>query len=186
MRDILPESRMPETRHAAATPEHGLGLVRGSWSWPAMGWLSGGLGALVVAVFFLIVDLLASRPLWTPTALGSALFLGKRIRADAEPVLEIVAGYTGIHFLTFAGVGLLTTLLLSKRPHQRSPWAMIVVAGALYVALELFFAGFALLAPELRHDLGGWRVSAANALAAITMALFIGVLSGRERPDVAK
>jgi len=63
---------------------------------------------------------------------------------------------------------------------------LIVVAGALYVALELFFAGFALLAPELRHDLGGWRVSAANALAAITMALFIGVLSGRERPDVAK
>jgi hypothetical protein len=80
---------------------------------------SGFLGAFVIALFFFVVDWIEGRLLWTPAALGSALFLGERLAPDADAPLALVAGYTGIHFLVFAGIGLITAALLSEPPEAR-------------------------------------------------------------------
>ena len=48
----------------------------GELAWPVAGAAAGALGALVIAVFFLVVDLAVRQALWTPSALGAALFLG--------------------------------------------------------------------------------------------------------------
>lgn len=144
------------------------------WTWPGAGWSSGFLGAFVIALFFFVIDWIEGRLLWTPAALGSALFLGERLTPDAHPPLALVAGYTGIHFLVFAGIGLITAALLSEPPRKPGRAAMLGVGLGLFAACELAFVGFALLfSPTLFSDLGISRITAANALAAIAMTVFI-------------
>jgi hypothetical protein len=156
----------------------------GSWSWPAVGWASGFLGAFVVAVFFLVIDLLAGRPLWTPGALGSALFLGQRLPPEAHPPLILVVGYTAVHLGVFAGLGLIAATALSMRPRLREPAMLLAIGFGLFVAFELSFAAFALLFTQaLMGDLGAWRISAANALAAAAMTAFLGRMAAHLEPD---
>jgi len=144
------------------------------WTWPGAGWCSGFLGAFVIALFFFVVDWIEGRMLWTPAALGSALFLGERLAPNAHAPLELVAGYTGIHFLVFAGIGLITSALLSQPPRKPGGAALFGIAIALFVACELAFVAFALfVSPTLFSDLGVTRITAANALASIAMTLFI-------------
>jgi hypothetical protein len=144
------------------------------WTWPGAGWSSGFLGAFVIALFFFVVDWIEGRMLYTPAALGSALFLGERLPPDARPPLELVAGYTGIHFLVFAGIGLITSALLSQPPRMVGHAGMFGIALGLFVACELAFVAFALfVSPTLFSDLGVTRITAANALASIAMTLFI-------------
>ena len=74
----------------------------------ALPWVSSGIeagvaGAAVVAVFFLVVDWLAGRPLWTPHALGSALFLGARPDPAAAPETLMILAYTAVHGVVFMG-----------------------------------------------------------------------------------
>src|SRR5262245_60402216 len=120
------------------------------WTWPGAGWSSGFLGAFVIALFFFVVDWIEGRPLWTPAALGSALFLGQRLAPDATPPLALVAGYTGIHFLVFAGIGLLTAAILSEPPRKPGFGALLAIGLGLFIACELAFVLFALfISPAL-------------------------------------
>jgi len=155
-----------------------------SWSWSAIGWASGFLGASVVAVVFLAIDLLAGRPLWTPAALGSALFLGQRLPPAAHAPLVLVVGYTGVHLGVFAGLGLITTVMLSESSRPVGAARLLAIGVGLFAAFELTFATFAwLFAPTLMGDLGAWRVTAANALAAAAMTVFLGATAARLEPD---
>ena len=155
-----------------------------SWSWPAVGWVSGFLGAFVVAVFFLAIDWVAGRPLWTPAALGSALFLGQRLPPEAHPPVVLVVGYTAVHLGVFAGLGLIAATALSVRRRLGNPDRLLVIGVGLFVAFELSFAAFALLfARTLMGDLGAWRITSANALAAAAMTAFLGRMAARLEPD---
>ncbi|HXK21977.1 MAG TPA: hypothetical protein VMS55_04785 [Myxococcota bacterium] len=157
-----------------------------SWSWPAVGWASGFIGASVVAVFFLAIDLVAGRPLWTPAALGSALFLGQRLLPAAHPPLVLVVGYTAVHLGVFAGLGLIAATALSVRPRPRRLANRLTIGVGLLAASELSFAAFAwLFAPTLMGDLGAWRITAANALAAAAMTAFLGRMAAHLEPDAA-
>jgi hypothetical protein len=143
-------------------------------TWPGAGWISGCLGAFVVAVFFFVIDMAEGRPLWTPAAMGSALFLGERLATDAHVPLALVAGYTAIHFLVFAAFGLITAALLSEPPRIPGPLALLGIGAGIFAACELSFAAFAwLFSPALMSDLGVVRITVANAWAAATMTLFI-------------
>jgi hypothetical protein len=155
-----------------------------SWSWAAVGWVAGFIGAFVVAVFFLAIDAAAGRPLWTPAMLGSALFLGVPLAREADSILALAAGYTGVHLGIFWGIGLVTASLLSGRPGQRPLWELCAIGVGLFALFELSFAAFAaLFAPNLFSELGVWRIAAANALAAAAMTAFIGRMSARLRRD---
>jgi hypothetical protein len=153
------------------------------WTWPGAGWTSGFLGAFVIALFFLVIDWIEGRPLWTPAALGSALFLDQRLAPDATPPLALVAGYTAIHFLVFAGIGLITAALLSQPPWKPGPAAMLFIGLAVFLACEISFVIFAsLFSPALFSDLGIARITAANALASVAMTvLIVGVAAPLEQ-----
>jgi len=172
---------------AAELPGHERDRHRSeSWSWPAIGWASGFLGAFVVAVFFLAIDWVAGRPLWTPAALGSVLFLGQRLPLTAHAPLVLVVGYTGVHLGVFAGLGLIAATALSVKPRLRRPARLLAIGFGLFVAFELSFAAFALLfAQTLMGDLGAWRITAANALGAAAMTAFLGVMAEHLEPDAA-
>jgi hypothetical protein len=143
-------------------------------SWPGAGWISGFLGAFVLAVFFFVIDAIEGRPLWTPAALGSALFLGQRLPPDAHAPLALVAGYTAIHFLVFAGFGLITAALLSEPPRKPRGFGLLGIGAGIFAACELSFGVFAwLISPTVMSDLGAVRITAANALASVAMTAFI-------------
>jgi hypothetical protein len=155
-----------------------------SWSWSTLGWLAGFLGAFVVAAFFLVIDMAAGRPLWTPAVLGSALFLGVPLAREADSIMVLAAGYTAVHLGIFAGIGLVTATILSWRPVSRPLWEWIAIGMGLFALFEMSFAAFDwLFAPNLMSDLGAVRVAAANALAAAAMTGFLASVALRLRPD---
>jgi hypothetical protein len=81
---------------------------------------AGLVGASIIALWFLLVDTVAGRPLYTPTVLGAALFRGGEGLAPGQtltPSLELVAGFTWVHYLVFMllGVGAARLMALAER-----------------------------------------------------------------------
>ena len=70
------------------------------------GMVTGLIGAVSVAVWFLIVDGAAGRPFYTPAVLGSAATLGLRDPTTVVITLQSVGAYTAFHVLAFFAVGI--------------------------------------------------------------------------------
>ena len=137
------------------------------------GMVAGALGALTIAVWFLLIDTLGGRPLWTPTVLGTALFRGGAGLGtpDALPVsLEMVLMFTWVHVLVFVGLGGIAARLLGYA--ERHPSAGFGVL-LLFVVFQFGFivAATIFVAPVLRV-LSAWTVFVANLLAAATMTAY--------------
>ena len=136
---------------------------------------AGIVGATIVALWFLILDLLNGRLLYTPTVLGTALFRGGRGLAAPESLTistEMVLMYTWVHGLAFCVVGGVASRLLAlseKNPHIG--FGIIL----LFVVLEF---GFLLAASVFAEGLLGalaWQaVLVGNLLAAAGMAIYLG------------
>jgi hypothetical protein len=141
--------------------------------WVREGILAGVLGAATIAILFFVVDLANGRPLWTPNALGAALFLGQIAPADAPISPALIGGYTVIHGWVFVSVALIVAFLLSgNRLPGEQPWHRILaLAVPLFVGFSVVFFVFGLLrGPEAARPVGyGWLVLI-NALAALVMA----------------
>ena len=149
---------LPSTEDARTTPTWVHGIVAGI------------AGALTIAVFFLVVDILAGRPLWTPTALGALFLRGEVLPGNAPAEPGLVVAYTAMHAMGFVGIGLPAAYLLQV-PRRVSRPAVLVVALVLFAALEAFTVAMGLIfVPELARELGAGRVAVANALAAIVMS----------------
>jgi hypothetical protein len=144
--------------------------------WVAEGVAAGVLGAAVVAVFFGLVDVVASRPFWTPFELGSE-FLRGRLPAPGDPVdAVLVMAYTAMHGAVFLSVGLIAAFLLlsGSRPPGPVTTRGLVLAGFLFAAFEVVFSIFGwLFAPRSMALLGAGSVALANGLAAAAMAGFL-------------
>ena len=86
------------------------------------GLVAGIIGALTVALWFLVVDVLHGRPLYTPTVLGTALFGRATVVGsyDTLPVsMDMVLMFTWVHGLTFAAIGGVASRLLAMA--ERDP-----------------------------------------------------------------
>ena len=114
------------------------------------GIIAGVLGATAVALWFLVVDVLAGHPLHTPEVLGRGLLgiFGRErsgiTDAGGDPALLVVTLYTVFHYLAFAVVGIIAAAIV--RAGEREPK---VLAGdlILFVSIEIGFYGLkALLA----------------------------------------
>jgi quercetin dioxygenase-like cupin family protein len=169
----LPKSR---TRHR--TRVRGTGALREILPYYRWGVAAGLLGAFVVAVFFLAIDLAAGRPLATPNALGSALFLG--IPFDLTQPLRaiVILGYTAVHGALFAGVALaVSALVLGARQHPPStPTLALLLTGSFFAALTVLFSCFSLISTSLAIGLHTPLVLGANLLASISMALLLATV----------
>lgn len=133
---------------------------------------SGAIGGSVVAIFFLIVDVLNGQAFFSPSLMGSVLFLGTAAEAVVDVRLDMVAYYTVVHCTAFLLLGAAVTLLIQEvELHTRHP---VLVLLLLFAILEAGFAVSAsLLMPGVIERLGAVQVVAVNLLAAGGMGLFL-------------
>lgn len=135
------------------------------------GLIAGAVGAVLVALWFLAVDAVLREPLFTPGALGSALFLG----ADGPEVVRItaatVAGYTIVHVAAFLMLGVVASGLVTQA--EKFP-PLVFGLLLLFVVFEVLFVGLsALLGVWLLEELAWWSVLAGNLLAAAGMGTYL-------------
>ncbi len=135
--------------------------------------LAGGLGAVAIMVWFLILDTIQGHPLYTPTVLGTVLFhSGEAVSlADLPVSLGMVALYTILHGVGFCFVGYVAVRLFVAA--ERHPaWLF-----GLLLFFIFFFAGF--LAFNLLTDLPVFEaisvpaVLGGNFLAAFFMGRYL-------------
>lgn len=137
------------------------------------GIVAGLIGAATIAVWFLIVDTVNGRPLYTPTVLGTALFKGGEGLAAPDSLainLEMVLMFTWVHGLVFIVIGGIASRLLGLA--ERNPnigfgiLLLFVVFEFGFVAVNMAFAEAVLRALTWQAVLVG------NLLAATAMSIY--------------
>jgi hypothetical protein len=155
-----PEER-PPSRAREAEGIYGEGLTAGL------------IGAVTIALWFLVLDAVAGRPLHTPTILGTAIFRGGQglDSPAAVPVsLEMVVLYTWVHALVFCVIGGLVARLLAVAERQPNAGFGILL---LFVVFEFGFLVVTLLFAEPVLRALTWpAILVGNLLAAVTMGAY--------------
>lgn len=144
--------------------------------WVVDGLISGLLGSLTVALLFLARDLTAGWPLWTPSALGAAVFRGETMAQIPEPELAMVAAYSVMHGAVFLGIGLIAAFVTetSARLSAHAVRTTAFMTLGLFVCFQAVFMGLAaVLGRPLLGELGSGWVAGANFAAALVMAAFL-------------
>lgn len=151
-------------------------------NWLGEGSTVGVIGALAVAGWFLIMDLLHSAPFFTPSVLGQIILFGRQTPV-MTPVPEAIALYSFVHFATFIGFGILVTQLVHLAVRESFfRFALLL----LFVVFEVFFYGFTyIFFAGTRGVVLWWSILVANTLAAVAMGLYIWLRhpSLRQSPD---
>ena len=139
------------------------------------GLVAGLVGAATIAVWFLILDSLSGRPLYTPTVLGSALFRRGAATPLSEvlPDLEMVLMFTWVHGLVFVVIGGIVARLLALAERNSSLGFGILM---LFVFFECGFVVAAMFFAEpILHALAWPAVLVANMLATAAMGGYFWV-----------
>ncbi len=131
---------------------------------------AGVIGAVTVAIWFMIYDFAADRLLRTPAMLGAMIFDGSTSLDTVRISMPLVLGYTILHFGAFIAFGMALAILLAA-----SEWEpfMALLALLLLAIFEVFFVGFvSLLDSSALEMLGWWKIVAGNILALIAMSTY--------------
>lgn len=136
------------------------------------GFVTGMIGAGIVAAWFLFLDVVQHEALYTPSLLGTVLFKGPEA-ASGHTVIDpgMVAAYTIVHHAAFIGVGVVASFLVTEI--ERIP--------PLGIALVFFFIFFEVafhvymvaIGQPLLGSIAFWGVAVANLLAAAGMAAWL-------------
>lgn len=131
---------------------------------------AGIIGGLVVAAWFLVLDLVSGRPFMTPSVLGQIVLFGESEPQLTPPVFGAILLYTVVHFVLFVLLG----MVVAKLVHWavESPlWRYALLA--LFVVFEFsFYSLMYLLFAATREIFPFWAVLVANTLAAAAMATY--------------
>ena len=139
-----------------------------------------GIAGTLVAVFFLFVDLIRSEPLFTPSLMGSVLFLGMEPEAVTEVRLDMVAWYSCVHFASFLAFGALIAFVAHEAElHARHP--VLLLFGVFLLVEAAFFIAATLWLPGVVAVVGRLEIAIANLMAAGGMVFF---LVATHRPQV--
>lgn len=140
------------------------------------GVIAGTIAAVTLAAWFLILDLIQGRPLFTPMLLGTVLFQGLEGIATLETaqnshdVVSMVVGFTFVHWLVFMFLGLGSAKLLGAAERNPNLGFGILL---LFVLFEGgFLAAMAVLAAPVLQALSWHNVVVGNLLAAGGMGLY--------------
>jgi hypothetical protein len=135
------------------------------------GIIAGLLGATSIAIWFLIVDIVAGRPFYTPSVLGIGLLSVFGPRGDEGMVAQVIA-YTIFHYGIFLGIGMLVSYIVHRAEKDDT---VLAVALILFVALEVGFYGLVAVLSQSRQlgNLAWYQVLAGNLIAALTMGTYI-------------
>ena len=160
-REATAGSHRPTAREGELSDIYGEGITAGL------------LGAATVALWFLIVDTLNGRPLYTPNLLGTAVFHGGAGLDHPETLpisLETVFLFTWVHAMVFAVVGGLVARLLAFAEHTRNVGFGIVL---LFVVFEFGFVAVTMIfAEDVLGSLAWPAVLVGNLLAAGVMGAY--------------
>ena len=144
------------------------------------GFIAGLIGAGAVALWFLIVDVIAGRPFFTPAMLGSAVFFSESDPSKVVIAFSRVIPYTMIHVCAFIIVGTVAAALAAEVEVAPPTLYLIVVTFAVF---EFgFYIMLAVLAQPLLGALTWWNVAIGNAIAAYGMGYYLW----REHPKIAE
>ncbi len=137
------------------------------------GIVAGVIGAATIAVWFFILDIFSGRPFYTPTVLGTALFL-HGIGLDQPQTLpislEMVLLYTWVHGLAFCVIGGLAAKLLALAEGNLNVGFGILL---FFVIFEFGFVATAFIFAEPILQVLAWpTVLVGNLLAAVAMATY--------------
>jgi hypothetical protein len=127
------------------------------------------VGAAVVAGWFLVYDSCAASRYGLPRS--SVGPLRGPPRPEAPPgALDLVLGYTVLHFAAFAAFGVVAAALITAA--EKEP-RILLGLFILFWCLELFFLGFVSALDEaLVGALLWWNIAIANLLAAAAMLTY--------------
>ena len=137
------------------------------------GVVAGSLGALAVALWFLLVDGIAGRALHTPALLGALVVRSPDPIAASEGPnrLMLAALYTPIHFILFALFGVVVVFLMHGAKKQPS---LLMLALLLFAVFELGFTGLvAILGQTALGDLAWYQVAIGNLIAVLVMGWYV-------------
>src|SRR5919198_272339 len=135
------------------------------------GIVAGLIGAVVVAVWFLLFDLARGRPLLTPGLLGAAVFRGVTTPVGLEITVANVLGYTLIHGLAFVAFGVVAASLLELSEREPTLFVAFVI---LFAAFEVFVFGVVgALGRSLLGALVWWAILIGNLLASVAMLWYL-------------
>jgi hypothetical protein len=131
------------------------------------------IGGLAVALWFLVLDSIAGRPLLTPSLLGQVVLLGDSSPDTGTVVFGAVLLYTAFHFVVFALVGMgLVALVHWGVDNSVVRYALLPV----FLAFEVIFYGLLeVLSARTGELFPFWAVVSANTLAAVSMGLYLWV-----------
>jgi hypothetical protein len=144
------------------------------------GIVAGSIGATGVAVWFLLVDLVAGQPFFTPALLGKGV-IGVLGPGYTDSTLTLVLFYTVIHYAAFMIAGVVATAVVHASRRQPA-----VLAGffMLFVAFEAGFYGltFVLSLRTPLRDIAWYQIGMANLVAAVLVLGFLW----RRHPGLAR
>lgn len=128
------------------------------------------VGAVIVALWFLALDLIDHRPFYTPSILGQVMMLGRETPSSAL-VPEAIAAYSFVHFAAFVLFGIVAVRLVHLATRQSFfRFALLL----LVVGFEFFFYGFTyIFFAGTRGLFPWWSILGANTLAAIGMGAYL-------------
>lgn len=132
---------------------------------------AGIFGGSAVALFFLVSDTLAGRPFFTPSLLGSVLFLGAEASDVASVRFDAIVYFSVVHIIAFTALGALLSFVVHEvELHSKHPaLVMLVLFGIIEAG---FFVVAPVLLPGVIDVLGMISIATANLLAALVLALF--------------
>ncbi len=145
----------------------------------------GVIGAVLLASWFLILDVMRGQPFFTPALLGTLVLHGPAaMESMAGVVPQTVAVYTGIHLAAFVLAGIVAAYLWAQFEYYPILGFVMLVG---FAAFEFgFFALNFALGLRLVGPLSMWSIATGNLMAAAGMFLFLrsrhpGAMRGMNR-----
>ena len=135
------------------------------------GILTGMTGAAVVAIWFLILDTARGQIFFTPSLLGSVIFLGQSPDRIVSINPYIIFAYTGLHGVLFLIAGFVIARMFAMFEHN--PQFGIVILLLFLLFESILFSAAAAIFPNLIGTIGTVAVACGNLFAAIAMFAFL-------------
>ena len=135
------------------------------------GVITGIIGASAVAIWFFVFDAISGKAFWTPSLIGSVLFLGKRVEEVTSVNPTIVFAYSGLHGALFLLVGTAIAWMFSVV--ERNPQFGLVMVLLFALCQSVIFGFEVTIVPSLVGALGAWAVAVANLLSTVAMFWFL-------------
>lgn len=131
------------------------------------GAIAGIIGGLVLAVWFLIFDIIRGHALETPALLAATILHGLHNHEVLHGLKWLALEYSILHFGAFIAFGIAGGLLLEACENEPS---LLFSLAIFFAAFEVFFIAVVLfMGPNVMAELSWWGIIVGNLLATAAM-----------------